>query len=618
MPAATDQSVTTDEDTPKIITLAATDADGDTLTFSIATDPTLGTLGAISPPSCVAGGCTADVTYTPNANDTGPDSFTFTANDGQADSAPATVSITVTPVNDAPSATAQAESTNEDTAVQITLAGTDVDGDALLFSVATGPTNGALGAIDPPSCVAGSCTATVTYTPAANFNGHDSFTFTVNDGTVDSAPATVDITVDSVNDAPSFTKGIDQTVNEDAGLQTITDWATNRLAGPPDESGQKLDFIVTTNNDPLFFVPPAISADGTLTYQPAANANGTATVTVALHDDGGTANGGVDTPPTQTFTITVNAVNDAPVLATIEATSLPYTEGDPATAITATLTVTDIDSATLSGATIQITAGYINGQDVLAFANTATITGSFNATTGTLTLSGTDTLANYQTALRAVTYNNVSQNPSIATRTISFQVIDGAAANNLSSVVTRTVTVTAVNDAPVNTVPGTQTTTEDTARLFNVANTNVMSAADVDAGASSVQVTLTAANGTVTLSGIGGLAFTAGDGTADATMTFTGTIANINTALLGMSFTPAVNFNDSRGSASLTILTNDQGNTGVDPGLTDGPTAEQDSDTVAISVTAVNDAPTATAKTLTAQTNMPITYSRADQWGHRS
>ncbi len=81
---------------------------------------------------------------------------------------------------------------------------------------------------------------------------------------------------------------------------------------------------------------------------------------------------------------------------------------------------------------------YQNGQDVLAFTNTANITGTWDATTGTLTLAGTDTVANYQAALRAVTYQNTSQNPSALTRTVSFTVNDGVLASNT---VARSITV---------------------------------------------------------------------------------------------------------------------------------------------------------------------------------
>ena len=90
-----------------------------------------------------------------------------------------------------------------------------------------------------------------------------------------SAAQTFTITVTAVNDVPSFTKGPDQTVNEDAGPQTVSNWATNISAGPADEAGQTLTFLVTTNNDALFSVLPAVSATGALTYTPATNANGT-------------------------------------------------------------------------------------------------------------------------------------------------------------------------------------------------------------------------------------------------------------------------------------------------------------------------------------------------------
>src|SRR5207237_355122 len=134
---------------------------------------------------------------------------------------------------------------------------------------------------------------------------------TANGGVDASAAQSFTISVTGVNDAPSFVKGADQSVAEDAGLQTVTGWATVISAGPS-EAGQALNFVVTNGNNALFSAQPAVAANGTLTYTPAANANGTATVTVQLHDNGGVLNGGVDTSAAQTFTITVTAVNDAP------------------------------------------------------------------------------------------------------------------------------------------------------------------------------------------------------------------------------------------------------------------------------------------------------------------
>ena len=138
----------------------------------------------------------------------------------------------------------------------------------------------------------------------------------------------------------------------------------------------------------------------------------------------------------------------------------------------------------------------------------------------------------------------------------------------------------AVNQPPANAVPVAQTTNEDTSKLFSSGGSNQISISDPDAGTATVQVTLTATNGTLTLSGTAGLNFACGgcvgDGTADTTMTFQGTISAINTALNGLSFAPTGNFN---GSATLTITTNDLGNTGSGG-------AKTDTDSVSITVTA--------------------------------
>jgi len=111
----------------------------------------------------------------------------------------------------------------------------------------------------------------------------------------------VNVTISAVNDAPSFTKGADQTVANTAGAQTVANWATAISAGAPDESGQTLNFIVSNGNNSLFSTQPAIAVNGTLTYTPATGATGSATVTVQLHDNGG----GTDTSAAQTFTINV-------------------------------------------------------------------------------------------------------------------------------------------------------------------------------------------------------------------------------------------------------------------------------------------------------------------------
>jgi hypothetical protein len=103
------------------------------------------------------------------------------------------------------------------------------------------------------------------------------------------------------------------TVNQDSGPQVFPNWVTELDRGAPDEAGQAISFTVTNGNNALFSAQPAISALGTLTFTPAPNAVGAASVGVRMFDSGGTANGGLNASPWQTFTITVQAVNRPPV-----------------------------------------------------------------------------------------------------------------------------------------------------------------------------------------------------------------------------------------------------------------------------------------------------------------
>ena len=176
--------------------------------------------------------------------------------------------------------------------------------------------------------------------------------------------------------------------------------------------------------------------------------------------------------------VTVAAVDDAPVVSA-SASTLAYTENDTATAIDPALAVSDADSTNLDGATVTVSANHVNGQDVLAFSDQLGITGSWNAGTGVLTLSGSTTVANYQTALRSVTYANTSDNPSTPTRTLSFVVDDGATS---SSVATRDISVTAVNDAPIVTSHGGGATASASV-AENTAAVATVTSSDVDGGA---------------------------------------------------------------------------------------------------------------------------------------
>jgi hypothetical protein len=155
------------------------------------------------------------------------------------------------------------------------------------------------------------------------------------------------------------------------------------------------------------------------------------------------SDGSLASPPA-TSTIEVTASNDPPLLTA--GGVLTYTENDPATAIDDTITVADPDHTSLVSATAQIAGNYASGQDVLSFTDTATIVGVFVPATGILTLTGSDTLANWETALRAVRYANTSENPSTLPRTVSWTASDGS---DSSAPVSSTINVVAINDPPV-------------------------------------------------------------------------------------------------------------------------------------------------------------------------
>jgi len=309
-PVADDQAVTTDEDTVIDITLTASDDDGDPLTFAIVDGPSDGTLSGTPP----------DVTYTPDPDSNGEDSFTFKANDGIDDSNIATVTVTVDPVNDAPEADPQTVTTDEDVPVDITLTGSDVDGDSLAFLVTSGPSHGTLSGSDD----------LLTYTPDADYHGSDSFDFVVNDGTEDSAAATVTIDVGSVNDPPVASDD-GYTTDEDTPLAV---GAPGVLANDTDTEGDALSALLA--------VAPSsgildLSADGSFTYTPDPDFNGTDTFTYTAFD-------GADHSNIATVTIGVTPVNDPPDAVDDQAT----TEEDQFVDIAVLVNDTDPDGDTLT------------------------------------------------------------------------------------------------------------------------------------------------------------------------------------------------------------------------------------------------------------------------------
>ncbi|MCE5363636.1 DUF4347 domain-containing protein [Pseudomonas anguilliseptica] len=322
-----------------------------------------------------------------------------------------------------------------------------------------------------------------------------------------------------------------------------------------------------------------------MSYRNSSDTPSTATRVITLTgitDNGGTANGGVNsTVVSIAASVSVSAVNDAPIVTSTGGSSA-FSEGGSSVVICAGLTLSDVDNSTLSSATVSITGNFQSGEDILAFTNDGSsmgnITASYNAGTGVMTLTSagaTATLAQWQAALRSVTYSNGSEAPNTATRTISFVANDG---QSDSTAATKTVSITAVNDAPLVTAPITIGVTEDTPSAITG-----ISFSDVDAGSSSVTVTLSVTSGSLAATSDGGVTI---GGTSSA-LTLTGSISNINTFIAGsnVSFTTAAN---ATADVTLTASINDGGNTGSGG-------AQSANDVITLQVTAINDAPTITA-----------------------
>jgi RHS repeat-associated protein len=190
-PTAAPDATTTLEDTPITLTVTSNDADswGNPVRVIAVSPPTLVNGAA---PGSVERLSDTDVRFIPAPDFTGVATFTYTVEDVTWKEGTGTVTVTVTPVNDAPVAQAQALTTPVDTALSLTLTALDVDGDARTYTVVTQPSHGTLTGTAP----------TLTYTPQAGYAGPDSFTFQANDGTTDSAVATITLTV---NPPPTVT-----------------------------------------------------------------------------------------------------------------------------------------------------------------------------------------------------------------------------------------------------------------------------------------------------------------------------------------------------------------------------------------------------------------------------
>jgi hypothetical protein len=339
-PTAYAASFSTDEDTAFDAALSGSDPEGSALNFVLVTGPengslTLNTNGTFS--------------YAPNAEFNGSDSFAFTTNDGSLDSTPATVSLNITAVNDAPTANAASFSTDEDVALNGSLTGSDVEGSALSFVLVAGPVNGSLTL---------NADGTFSYVPNADFNGSDSFAFTTNDGSLDSTPATVSLGIAAVNDVP--------TANS-ASFSTDEDVALDGTLSGFDVEGSALSFVLVAGpaNGSL-----TLNADGTFSYAPNANFNGSDSFSFCTND------GSLDSTPA-TVSLSIAAVNDPP---TANAAVFSGTED---MTLNGTLTGSDVEGSLLTFVLVASPASgslTLNPNGTFLYAPNANFNGSTNFT----------------------------------------------------------------------------------------------------------------------------------------------------------------------------------------------------------------------------------------------
>ena len=268
--------------------------------------------------------------------------------------------------------------------------------------------------------------------------------------------------------------------------------------------------------------------------------------------------------------------------------------GAGVTVVDSDVAITNLDgsalspAATFSGATLVLTNAQLNDQLLVGLLPSniaAAITSS--AGTITVTLTGTDTAANYYAAMQAVLFKNTSDTPITIDRSLTVTVMNGAVASNPTI---STIHITPVDDAPVTAVPPAQTTLEDTAVVFSSAKGNALTISDVDAGGTGLEtVTLSVANGTLTLGSLTSLTGVTGNGTG--VVKFTGTVAQVNAAMNGLTYLNTPDYNGtgpgSAGPDKLTISVTDDGK---DSGVlaSNGPQTSV-VQTIDINITAVAD-----------------------------
>jgi hypothetical protein len=435
-PVAADISVGTDEEAPAEVTLAATDAEGDACTFFVVSEPAHGTLSEV---------VDGKLTYTPDLNYNGPDSFSYGATDGELDSNTAMVQVRVDPVNDPPFVVDRYLEVTEDTPASGHLMGTDIDGDAFVYRIASQPAHGHVALVG----------STYYYSPDADFWGADSFTYTANDGQAESNIGRVRVTVRPVNDAPIAVDDAFTTSENTGVLLTVLDNDTD-VDGDDIVEALKI-------SDPLHGTVEA-APYGAFLYTPAPGWSGTDSFTYTVSD------GDLVSIQPATVTITVTEVNDAPVAGPDGPFSLPedgtyFHVPGPGAPISLLLNDTDTDGP------LPLTAVLVS-----------------TTTHGALTF----------TPDGGFTYQPEAD--WSGTDSFDYQAYDG---DLYSNTITVQIDVTPVNDDPTA-VDDDATTLEDVAVTVDV----LANDADGEGDTLSVTETTDPANGSVTINGDGTVTYT--------------------------------------------------------------------------------------------------------------
>jgi VCBS repeat-containing protein len=391
------------------------------------------------------------VVYAPKPDFFGSDALTYRLTDATGFSETAQVQITVTPVNDPPVAAGASRTVPEDGSVSGTLSATDVDSATLTFSIVTPPAHGSLTAFTP-------ATGAYTYKPDADFGGSDAFTFRANDGHANSNTATVTVTVNPVNDAPV----IDGDASDLAPSGDEDTVIAGTVAASDVDTGDTLTFSVEAGNGPAHGTVTIDPDTGEYAYTPDGDFHGTDTFTVTVTDTGLLTD-------TAAVTLTVNPVNDPPVVDEVDSDLSVTVDEDDGAGVSGTIVATDIDGDTL----------------------TFTIEAGDDAAHGTVTGLGA-----------TGTYLYVPDPDHEGADTFTVTISDG---NGATTTATVTVTVNPVNDAPV--IDPDSDVELETFLDLAVAGTIVALDVDGDVLTFSVEADGLPAHGTVTGLGVGVGAF---------------------------------------------------------------------------------------------------------------